>query len=465
MDIPASISLAQGLSSDYHHHNNNHNNYEETSSKRVKRQKRQRQVENKNILSTHPQQRPYSTPPEPKTEKARARVLGRIPLPERVFHEDVIAPLVMGGLEVLRRECGREKWCLGRYVLGGDGELLGAGAGNGPGTGFGYDYGDEYDRGDDDDDDDDEDKPPMILSSTSENVFGSMCEIRGVPVRNSSMESAMLVIREDKGSTAAPGSGPGPRPRTRFIIPPLSTFLLSTLQMQTPTPKPKPTPNREVIKGLPTTQKFNLVLLDPPWPNRSVRRSRHYHTQSYTDMDALTRTIRDILRGHLPVALGPETSAPGEDKCMAAIWVTNSYKARMAAYEAIQGAGLVVVEEWAWVKTAVNGEAVLPVEGVWRKPYEVLVIGGVSVDGDSRAGDGDGDGVSVDRGRGNVVRRVIAAVPDVHSRKPNLKEVFEEVFFGASCYSALEVFARNLTAGWWGCGDEVLRFNSEEWWK
>jgi protein JSN1 len=61
-----------------------------------------------------------------------------------------------------------------------------------------------------------------------------------------------------------------------------------------------------------------------------------------------------------------------------------------------------------------------------------------------------------------------------------LKEVFERVFFteghesegsnldesGARIqqYSAMEVFARNLTAGWWACGNEVLKFNARECW-
>jgi N6-adenosine-specific RNA methylase IME4 len=67
-----------------------------------------------------------------------------------------------------------------------------------------------------------------------------------------------------------------------------------------------------------------------------------------------------------------------------------------------------------------------------------------------------------------ATRRVIAAVPDLHSRKPNLKSIFEKVFFSnessQQSYTALEVFARNLTAGWWACGNEVLKFNARECW-
>ena len=101
-------------------------------------------------------------------------------------------------------------------------------------------------------------------------------------------------------------------------------------------------------------------------------------------------------------------------------------------------------------------------DGIWRKPYEILVIGRKP----ANMADAPVDGIT---------RRVIAAVPDVHSRKPNLRELFERLFFASPSpspsggstgmpYSALEVFARNLTAGWWACGDEVLRFNANDWW-
>lgn len=173
-------------------------------------------------------------------------------------------------------------------------------------------------------------------------------------------------------------------------------------------------------------------------------------------MDSLSRFIHDILRMHSlsPSSYPPETEKQSKES-IAAIWITNAEKPRKAAYDAIHDAGLVVCEEWVWVKTTASGEPIMPVDGLWRKPYEVLVIG--------RRRDGLEGGVW----DGEIVRRVIAAVPDVHSRKPNLKDIFERVFFGSGDwgYEALEVFARNLTAGWWGVGNEVLKFNDKEWWE
>jgi N6-adenosine-specific RNA methylase IME4 len=93
---------------------------------------------------------------------------------------------------------------------------------------------------------------------------------------------------------------------------------------------------------------------------------------------------------------------------------------------------------------------VVAVDSEWRRPWERLVIGR------KKGGSGSGSGT------GPVEGKVIVAVPDVHSRKPNLRGLFEELL--PERYEALEVFARNLTAGWWAWGDEVLLFQRRECW-
>ena len=411
IDIPSSIALGQDLP---------HTTDPEPTTPTKKGGKK------KHILSTPPLKAPYPSPPEPKTDKARARVLQRIPALERGLHAE-IEPLVGEGLKEIRAGYGDgggddREWCLGRCVI----DEVGAGSPM-PEDGVMETLStyDEELKGRD---------PPVILSSTDANTFESMTGLRDVVVKNTSAQSAALVIQGLKSETG--------HPRT-FNIPPLSNFLLCTLSTSSTEPGSGAS---DLIPGLPRDQKFNLILLDPPWPNRSVRRSGHYHTQPYLDMDILTQHIRDILRVHLSNGTGEG----GRDQSIAAIWVTNASKARNAAYEAIRSAGLSVCEEWVWIKTTTNGESITPVDGLWRKPYEVLIIG-------KRLHS---------MGEGNVTRRVIAAVPDVHSRKPGLRELFEKVFLSNSTagYSALEVFARNLTAGWWACGDEVLKFNEEEWW-
>ncbi|KAL2023431.1 hypothetical protein VTK56DRAFT_2788 [Thermocarpiscus australiensis] len=187
---------------------------------------------------------------------------------------------------------------------------------------------------------------------------------------------------------------------------------------------------------------FDLIVLDPPWPNRSAKRKRGSYQPA-----ADQASIRSLL-AQVPVAsrLAPDG--------LVAVWVTNA--ARSAAALLSGGGvfaewGVELVGEWTWLKVTDRGEPVVGVDSRWRKPWERLLIAR------KRAGE-EGNGVK----RGSVEGKVIVSVPDVHSRKPNLRCLFEELL--PERYEALEVFARNLTAGWWAWGDEVLLFQRKEYW-
>ncbi|KAI9369526.1 hypothetical protein BJX61DRAFT_519253 [Aspergillus egyptiacus] len=452
----------------------------------------QDQGRKKNLLSSPPLKSPY-TPTEPKTEAARAKVLASIPRSQRDFASSV-EPLLSNALVEIRRSFREDlKWCLPRCLLGrlepeshghedgSPGEAvvrlgkrkrwsaekypnaLGTECNFQPGCFESTAYNGIMHE------------PPLILASGM-NRFRHKADICNQLVKNTSSETATVQIP----CSYRYGAGQA-RPRRyrkhRVMIPPLSNFLICTL----PLVSTESTSDTQAgpIPQLPRTKRFNLILLDPPWSNRSVQRSGHYQTQSRFDTDMLTQKICDILGVH---SYSPSFSMVDEEPnstekatqsklSIAAIWIVNSVRSRKVATDSLKGAGFTVSEEWVWIKTTVDGQPVTPVNGLWRKPYEVLLIGRrrVSSEADS-AGAGAGAGIR---------RRVIAAVPDVHSRKPNLREVFETVFFADGCpgpgpdsagvgrslrYSALEVFARNLTAGWWAVGNEVLKFNSEEWW-
>ncbi|PKX98487.1 MT-A70 family [Aspergillus novofumigatus IBT 16806] len=395
------------------------------------------------LLSSEPLDKPYAVSTEPKSAAAKARVLSRIPASEQAYQTEIIDPLVRVALqEISRAHSDSADWCRERKVREEETQLKRKRDGAWSRTSSCEDgcladdaLGVSAPT-----------SPPVILSPGL-NKFGSWPELCNVVVRNTSSAQALLGVR-CKVEAESEHSEVTPANRHVFLVPPLSTFLLCSLPLSA-----EDEASQGPIPGLSPDLKFNLILLDPPWSNRSVRRSGHYQTQSYYDVDLLSKRIGDILKIHL--------SDNPECVSVAAIWITNAPRARRAAYDAIKGAGLSVQEEWVWIKTTTKGEPTTPLDGLWRKPYEILVIG--------RRMDRPSDTVHA------ITRRVIAGVPDVHSRKPNLKEVFEQVFFtrsgsgpttGDACmaYSALEVFARNLTAGWWACGNEALKFNSEDWW-
>ena len=134
-------------------------------------------------------------------------------------------------------------------------------------------------------------------------------------------------------------------------------------------------------------------------------------------------------------------------------WITNKAASRRQALEAFRAWDVSLVEEWVWVKTTVKGEPVTAVDGVWRKPFEILLLGR------KEGRNEEGEEAEEVRRQDGVVQRVVVGVPDMHSRKPSLKELIAPVMEDRGTYRGLEIFARNLTAGYCAWGDEALKFN------
>lgn len=176
--------------------------------------------------------------------------------------------------------------------------------------------------------------------------------------------------------------------------------------------------------------KFDIMVMDPPWTNRSVRKSGYYSTKENQSSDPFLDALK-IVQAFLT-----------SDGCVA-VWITNKATVRRQVTDELKRLDFVVSEEWIWTKITTKGEPVTPLEGLWRKPYEILLLFRRQVQ------------VSF------PLRRFIFAVPDVHSRKPNLKTLFDRRFLPQR---VLELFARNLTKGWWSVGDEVIQYQDVRSW-
>ena len=208
-----------------------------------------------------------------------------------------------------------------------------------------------------------------------------------------------------------------------FNIPPKSTFLQGDILKTLSVFKEK-------------APKFDLVVLDPPWPNRSARRKQSYNV-SYGKNEIQSLLSSIPLYDHLV------------NDAYVAIWITNKPSFRGMVLEEsglFDKWGVQLIEEWIWLKITRIGEPICALNSSWKKPYEILLIGRRGVV------------------EGHAKRRVIVGVPDLHSRKPNFKTLFQNMMGEKDGFESLEIFARNLTAGWWSWGDEVLKFQTSEHW-
>jgi N6-adenosine-specific RNA methylase IME4 len=225
----------------------------------------------------------------------------------------------------------------------------------------------------------------------------------------------------------------------RFTIPPRSTFFLSDSTHS----DAFRASFRELTNEYTLPRHFDLVLLDPPWPNRSAKRKG-----AYEQVGGMPYLRKMLLKMDLDTYL--------EHNALVGVWITN----KEALREHVLGPGglfetwnVGLIEEWVWIKTTTRGEPMFDIDNVMRKPYEILLLG--------RAAPNSWTTMTH---ASTIQRKVIAAVPDIHSRKPCLKELLEPYMPDSTEYSALEVFSRYLVSGWTSWGNEVLKYNWDQYW-
>ena len=377
--------------------------------------------------------RPYAST-EPKASK-RSELLAAVPLDERGYNKK-IEKLLSEAVDAVRDARGEAAWCLDRA----DSHLCSRDYSHAPVQGRSSDLAITT-------------KPPLVLSASG-NHFSSFESLKDTVVFNPHNTTVELYAG-----------------RRCFQIPPRSTFLLSSIErgihnFNTSSTAASNPPGLD-CPGI-SAGEFDFILLDPPWPNRSARHAKVYRSYSERRQEEEEHPFHTALQ-----IVGQHLSQFG----FTAIWTTNKPAIRRLVVQSMRDMGLEVFEELIWLKTTIYGEPVTPLDGLWRKPYEILLLFRrhnvpfenstephlVSTDGAAYVPDTaqpqmakEGGKLSLQQYR-DVSRRVIIAVPDIHSRKPCLKEPLAPLL--PDGYRALEIFARNLTAGWWSWGDEVLKFN------
>nr|XP_056710495.1 N(6)-adenine-specific methyltransferase METTL4 [Euleptes europaea] len=189
-----------------------------------------------------------------------------------------------------------------------------------------------------------------------------------------------------------------------YLFPPQSSFLLSDISCMQPL--------------LNYDKKFGVIVIDPPWENKSVKRSNRY---SYLPPWQIKQ---------LPV---PALAAP---ECLVVTWVTNRQKhLRFVKDELYPHWAVHGVVEWYWVKITRSGEFVFPLDSSHKKPYEILVLGRLQGSTDMPLR------ISEDEALPIPDHKLIVSVPcTLHSHKPPLTGSTPVIdyspcfLFGCSCF-------------------------------
>ncbi|XP_078574262.1 uncharacterized protein LOC144860761 isoform X2 [Branchiostoma floridae x Branchiostoma japonicum] len=212
---------------------------------------------------------------------------------------------------------------------------------------------------------------------------------------------------------------------SRYLLPPRSSFLMSDITRMEP-----------LLQG---GLKYHLIVMDPPWENKSVKRGKKYESLSPWQLF------------QLPI---PSLAAPG---CLVVTWVTNRQQHMRFVRERLYPHWSVEpVAEWHWLKVTRTGEPVFPMDSPHKKPYETIILGRFQDQSDGPTETSSPPLSDVPR------HKVICSVPcAIHSRKPPLEEVLRKYLPPSPV--CLELFARCLLPRWTSWGNEPLEEPEEQW--
>ncbi|CAA7013608.1 unnamed protein product [Microthlaspi erraticum] len=179
---------------------------------------------------------------------------------------------------------------------------------------------------------------------------------------------------------------------------------------------------------------FNLIVIDPPWENASAHQKSKYPTLPN--------------RYFLSLPINKLTHAEG---ALVALWVTNREKLlNFVEKELFPAWGIKYVATMYWLKVKPDGTLICDLDLVHHKPYEYLLLGYRFTElAESKQ---RSDFELLDK------NKIIMSIPGDFSRKPPIGEILKKHVPGSQPARCLELFAREMAAGWTSWGNEPLHF-------
>lgn len=209
---------------------------------------------------------------------------------------------------------------------------------------------------------------------------------------------------------------------SQYVIPRESCFYMSDLQ--------------QIRKMIPVEgdARFHLIVIDPPWENGSAQQKLRYPTLPNKYILSL-----------------PVQQLAHREGALVALWVTNREKLRnFVEKELFPAWGVKFLATFYWLKVKSDGSLICDLDLFHHRPYECILLGFCDKE--------DVDPRDLSRLSNIQDKRVLISVPGDYSRKPPLEELVLEYIPGTKPARCVELFARDMRAGWFSWGNEPLHF-------
>ncbi|KAH7665436.1 MT-A70-like protein [Dioscorea alata] len=177
---------------------------------------------------------------------------------------------------------------------------------------------------------------------------------------------------------------------------------------------------------------YNLIIIDPPWENGSVYQKAVYPT--LPNRYLLYLPIKQL--AHI-------------DGALVVLWITNREKLRAFVEDELFPAwGVADISEFFWLKVKPDGSLIGELDLFHHRPYECLLLGYINAKNV--------------KSKKIPKNQVIVSIPGAHSRKPPLGRLLSEYVPGPKPARCIDLFARELVAGWTSWGNEPLHFQDSK---
>ncbi|XVF73714.1 hypothetical protein PTKIN_Ptkin13bG0005000 [Pterospermum kingtungense] len=177
---------------------------------------------------------------------------------------------------------------------------------------------------------------------------------------------------------------------------------------------------------------FNLIVIDPPWENGSARQKSVYPT--LPNRYFLSLPIKQLTH---------------REGALVALWVTNREKLQIFVEKELFPAwGVSYFSTIYWLKVKGDGSLISDLDLFHHRPYECLLVGYCC----------GKDSDYILEFKALKDKHVVISIPGGYSRKPPIGKLLLEHVPGIKPARCIELFAREMVAGWVSWGNEPLHF-------